>query len=613
LATSRAALNLQGEHIFVVSPLPLPELANLPPLSVLAEIPAVALLLARTQALNPKFQLTAHNAAEIGAICVRLDGLPLAIELAAARLKLLAPRDLLRRLDRRLSILTHGSRDLPERQQTLSATIDWSYRLLDVDEQIWFERCSVFVGEWTVEAVEGLDERLRWRTQEDPLDPRNDPSSAAKPRHEGSQLNILAALVDKSLLQVRTNDVGEMRFSMLETLREFAAERLQERGADSAVQQAHADYYFHLVEPWDMNATGWITNIERELDNLRVALRWYMSSRERIETALHLAKVLGRFWYWRDWISEARWWLEQLVEKSEHIRSEARAYLLNGTARTAMVQGDSKRARELNEAALKLSRELGVTDQMASALISLGTIYSWQGDIERAVASYEEGLAAGEGVTPQVQSNLRYMLAGTLIDAGRDYPRALTLYEECLAISRQHNLILTESMTLAALGIAYAYTGELARAGELLPEALRMQREMNNTMASGWTLQYLALFELLRGDHAAAEGYFFESLSMLPQGGAQHVVPLSLEGLAGILSLCQQPAQAARLLGAAEALRELIQHQRAPVEQPLYDQIVASVQAQLSEQEFQSAWQSGRKLSGTEAIAEARAHSNLPQ
>jgi tetratricopeptide (TPR) repeat protein len=203
------------------------------------------------------------------------------------------------------------------------------------------------------------------------------------------------------------------------------------------------------------------------------------------------------------------------------------------------------------------------------------------------------------------------MLAGTLIDAGIEYPRALGLYEECLSLTRQHKLLLTESMTLAAMGMTYAYTGELARAGELLPEALRIQRELNNTMAIGWTLQYLALFEFMRGQPDIAEGFFFESLSMVPQGGAQHVVPLSLEGLAGILSLRQQPAQAARLLGAAETLREQIQHPRAPVEKPLCSQIVASVQAQLSEQEFQSAWQGGIKLSGGQAIDEARSHSKL--
>jgi predicted ATPase/DNA-binding SARP family transcriptional activator len=602
LATSRATLNLQGERLFAVSPLPLPDLAHLPPVSVLANVPAVALLLARTQALNPRFQLTAQNATEIGSICVRLDGLPLAIELAAARLKLLPPRDLLRRLDRRLPILTYGSRDLPERHQTLRATIDWSYRLLDIDEQIWFERCSVFIGEWTLEAVEGLDERLRWR------------SETQHENHSGASnhLDILTSLIDKSLLQVRTDAADETRFSMLETIREFAAERLQQRGSALSVHQAHADYYLNLVEPWDMNATGWIASIERELGNLLAALRWYMNSDEGMESALRLSKVLGRFWYWRDWISEARWWLEQLVEKSEGIRSELRAHLLNGTAIMAVVQGDAKRAIELNEAALELSRELGLTNQVASSLNSLGTIFSRQGDVDRAVAYYEEGLAAGQqDVTPQVQSNLRYMLAGTLIDAGQDYPRALALYEECLAISRQHKLLLTESMTLAALGVAYAFTGELARAGELLPEALRMQREMNNTMAIGWTLQFLALLEYFRADYPAAEHYFFESLSMTPQGGAQYIVPVSLEGLAGILSLRQRPAQAARLLGAAEALREAIQHQRAPVEKPLYSQILASVQAQLPEQELREQWQSGRKLSSAQAIAEARSYSDI--
>jgi predicted ATPase len=201
LATSRAALNLQGEQTSLVPPLPLPDLAHLPPPTALADVPAVALLLARTRALNPQFQLTDDNAADLAAICVWLDGLALAIELAAARLKLLAPRDLLRRLERRLALLTTGSRDLLERQQTLRATIDWSYRLLDVAEQLWFERCSVFVGGWTLADAEALEQRLHGSAA------LRSPEDAAGVK----LLDLLAALVDKSLVQVHSANDGEPR------------------------------------------------------------------------------------------------------------------------------------------------------------------------------------------------------------------------------------------------------------------------------------------------------------------------------------------------------------------------------------------------------------------
>jgi len=289
LATSRAALNLQGEHTFAVPPLPLPDLAHLPPLATLATVPAVALLLARTQALNPRFQLTADNATDLAVICVRLDGLPLALELAAARLKLLAPRDLARRLDKRLALLTHGSQDLPERQRTLRATIDWSYRLLNVDEQLWFERCSIFVGSWTIAALEGLNAQLH----------SSQPSATSLPAvdHSADLLNVLAALTDKSLVQVVMTEQGETRFTLLETMREFAAEQLQERGATEIVAQAHADYYRTLIEPWDVNAPTWLADMEGELDNIRAALRWYLSRPDQIEPALRLGYRLGRICY----------------------------------------------------------------------------------------------------------------------------------------------------------------------------------------------------------------------------------------------------------------------------------------------------------------------------
>ena len=567
LATSRAALNLSGEHILPVPPLPLPDLADLPVLDVLAAIPAVALLLARTQALNPRFQLTADNAAEVAAICVRLDGLPLTIELAAARLKLLPPRDLVRRLDQRLTVLTHGSRDLPERQQTLRATIEWSYRLLDRDEQIWFERCSIFVGGWTLAAVEALDERLRWR------DPTGGPAL----------LDLLAALVDKSLVQVQTSDEGEMRFSLLETLREFAAEQLQARGTVDHVAAAHADYYRTLVAPWDKKAPAWLTNIEQELDNLRAALRWYLGRAESIELALQLGAILHRFWYWRDWLSEGRWWLEQLVTKSEGLHTESRATLLSGTALLATAQGDVARAIELHEENLQLCQALQLGRQRASSLNALGTIYARQGNFPHAITYLEEALAVARQIdNPDALSSAYYMLAGILVDEGRDIGRALGLYEACLAFARQHRLAVVESMTLAALGIACALTGDLVRAAELLPAALQMQRAMKTTMAIGWTLQYLGILAYQQADYGRAAHYFIESLEAAPQGGSQFIVPPSLEGIAGIMSGRGQAERAARLLGAAEALRETLDLHRPPIEQPLYNQIRAGVQTQLS-------------------------------
>ena len=596
LATSRAALNLHGEHTYPVPPLPLPDLAHLPPLATLATVPAVALLLARTQALNPRFQLTADNAADVAAICVRLDGLPLALELAAARLKLLAPRDLARRLDKRLALLTHGSQDLPERQRTLRATIDWSYRLLDVDEQIWFERCSVFVGSWTVAALEGLHTQRQNRTLDAPF--------AAL---STTLLDVLAALTDKSLVQVVTTDAGETRFTLLETMREFAAEQLQERGAADAVAQAHADYYWTLIEPWEINAPTWLADIERELDNLRAALRWYLSRPEQLEVAMRLGYRLARFWYWRDWLSEGRWWLDQLIAKSAGMASALRADVLTAAALQATVQGDSVQALALHDENLKLCAQLNLGRQRANSLNALATLYARKGDLPRAIGYLEESLTlAREIQNPDALCNACYMLAGILADAGRDRERALALYEECLGVARAHQRPIVESMTLAALGHLALFTGDLARAAELLPQALAMQQAMNASMALGWTHVYLGVLALLQGDSDRSAHYFLQSLEAAPQGGAQYVIPFTLEGLAGVCNLRQQPEQGAQLLGAAEALRASLENPRAPIEVGFYTTIRTGIQTQLEPSALQCAWQRGRQLTTAQAIAEAR-------
>lgn len=591
LATSRAALNVQGEHSLFVPPLPLPDLRDLPPLDALANVPSVALLLARTQALAPSFELCAENAADLAAICVRLDGLPLAIELAAARLKLLAPRDLLRRLDRRLAVLTSGARDLPDRQQTLRATIDWSYRLLDTDQQIWFERCSVFVGGWTLAAAEGLHEQLGW------------PGYGAT-----ETLDALAALVDKSLIQVSAGADGETRFTMLETIREFAAERLYERGASTVVAQAHADCFRELVEPWDVNAPEWLGQIERDLDNLRAALRWYGDSTDGAEFALRLGNVLARFWYWRDQISEGRRWLDQVVRQSAGLESEARADVLNWSALFANVQGDTVYGTELHQASLQVSKQLQLLRPQANSLIGLGTMYARKGDYPGAIAAFEESLAIGRQLdNPTQLANACYMLANVLIDQGTEIARGLALYEECLATARKHGMKVVESMALAALGEAYALMGELARAETLLPEALCLQRDMKATMAISWTLLYLGVLAYQQANDESAQQYLFESLDASSQGGAQFVAPIALEGMAGVLSMRLQGERAVRLLGAAEALRESLDLQRPPIEQPFYNRILASVRSQLSEIALHKAWQVGRKLNLEQAIGEAKA------
>jgi predicted ATPase/DNA-binding SARP family transcriptional activator len=593
LATSRTALHVQGEHSLLVPPLPLPDLAHLPPLNVLSTIPSVALLLARTQALNPRFQLTPANAANLAAICVRLDGLPLAIELAAARLKLLTPLDMLRRLDRRLAALTIGPRDLPDRQRTLRATIDWSYRLLDTDEQYLFERVAVFAGSWSLEAAEAV-------------------CAAQGTKYTFiSNVNVLdglAVLVDKSLVQYAIAEDGAIRFSMLETIREYAAEQLVQRGAWEALSQAHAGYYVTILKHCDWNALEWIGHLARDHDNLRAMLRWYLDHTDGVEQLLEISQILGRFWYWSNHHTEGRWWFKRILAQSEGIRTTARAEALQQAASLAAVQGDNAGAITLFEANLQLCLELGLMRQRARALSGLGIVRCRQGDFAAAVVALEEAVVLARQLSdPELLSAKLIDLGSVLVDQGRDIARAIALYEEGLAIARAQRLPVVESMGLTSLGIALTMSGSYTRAAEVLGEALRLQRELRATMAAAWTHQYLGMLAYLQEDYVNARQYFGESLAATSQGGGVDVVPSSLDGLAGVASAQHQPVRAARLLGAAEALRQEIDCVLPPIEQPHYNRIRMSVCVQLSEDTMKTAWQAGHRLTLKQAIVEATA------
>ena len=294
VVTSRAVLRLTGEHVYAVPPLALPDASQLPPLDVLAQLGAVALFVTRVRARLGNFRLTATNAPEIAAICLRLDGLPLALELAAARAALLSPRALLARLDHRLALLADGPRDLPERQRTLRATIDWSYELLDVGEQLLLGRLAVFAGGWTLEAAEAVSGMVGATTAD--------------------VLAGLHALLDKQLVNRSTGAGGEFRFTMLETIREYALERLTARGELEATQQAHAQYFLEFAERAAPALHGpaqisWLDRLEAEHANLRVAFTSILNT-ESTGSALRLGDALRHFWVVRGHLAEGRSWLD---------------------------------------------------------------------------------------------------------------------------------------------------------------------------------------------------------------------------------------------------------------------------------------------------------------
>jgi predicted ATPase/DNA-binding CsgD family transcriptional regulator len=399
MVTSREVLHVRTEHEFPVPPLPLPDPKQLPDLAALSHFTAVALFLQRAQATKPDFQLTHANARAIAEICARLDGLPLAIELAAARIKLLPPQALLARIDQRLAMLTSASRDVPTRQQTLRNTIAWSYNLLETSEQRLFWRLSVFVGGCTIEAAEAVCTALDKGNQALPV------------------LDQVASLVDKSLLQQTEQEGDDPRLVMLETIRDYGLEYLTLHGELEATRQAHALYYLALAEDaerelWGLQQASWLERLEREHDNLRATMQWWLQQEQTpdiVEFALRFGGALGRFWEGHGHWSEGRKFLEQALASSEGVEASVRFKALYALGWLVNVQGDSDPAETSTGDALWAARLWGAAESLREATgVPLPPVYRADYELWVAAARAQSGeqafaaaWAEGRKMTPE--------------------------------------------------------------------------------------------------------------------------------------------------------------------------------------------------------------------
>ncbi len=570
LATSRAPLRLGGEHQFPVPPLPLPDVAGPMHVAVFERSPAVELFSQRARAVLPDFELTAANAGVVAGICRRLDGLPLAIELAAARVKLLPPRALLDRLDRGLQLLAGGGRDLPERQRTLRDAIAWSYDLLEAGERALFRRLAVFAGGCTLEAVEDVC------------------GSGAEDQVESSALDGLASLVDNSLVVSRSDpstcqEDEEPRFTMLETIREYALERLTSGGEADEAHRRHARYYLALAEAAQLEDSerldgaerlSRLMRLEREHDNLRSALRWAVEGRE-VETAARLALALWRFWMDRSHLSEGRRWIEAVLDLN---RAEGRT----GGAPPALPARTE-----------------------AYLLHVAGILASMQGDYDRAVALHEAGMAAYRDLDHKrgVSASLRQL--GVVAGAQGDYESGVRLHEQSLALARELGGTWDVAFNVCALADAVRGQRDLARATTLLEESLALFRRLEDTWGIGLALASLGDVACEVGDYAHASRLYEESLDLYQKAGLNFGVPIHLEGLARVAAAQGRPGRAARLCGASAALREEIGRPLPPADRPEHERTEAAARAVLGEAAFESEWAKGYALSLEEAITDA--------
>ncbi len=668
LATSREALGITGEATYRVPSLSRPDPRRLQSLEELTQFESVRLFVERGIHSQPRFALTEANAKAVAHICHRLDGIPLAIELAAARVKVLTADQIAARLDDRFRLLTGGSRTGLPHHQTLRAAMDWSHDLLSKGERTLLRRLSVFAGGFNLEAVEAV-------CTGDGVD-------------VVSVLDLVANLVDKSLV-VAEGLNGETRYRLLETIRQYGLERLQASGEVATARGRHLDWYLGLAEQAEPelqgpDQVGWLDRLEMEHDNLRAALEWAKTEERGAEAGLRLAGALHQFWAMRGYLSEGREWLEGFVERSK-VASSARAKAVYGAGDlasdqgdygraealceesmglyrnlgdklgialslnvlailtrnrgdhrraitlleeslalcrelghvwalaetlhilglTVRRQGDYERAKALFEESLTLWRESGDKWGLARALGSLGVVARLQGDYERARALHEQSLALSKELGHRSEVAEELQTLGTVAQNQGDYARATALYEECLVLSRELGHKVPVAVSLLSLGIVSHYQGDNERARELVEEAKALLVPLGLKQQIAVCLITLGIVAYAQGNGERAIALYRECLAMYQELGDKRGIAECLECLASVGAAANQAERAARLLGAAEALREAIRAPLPPSNRPTYELTVATVRDRLKEEAFAEAWAQGRVMSMEEAIAEA--------
>lgn len=556
LATSHEPLRVGGETVWALRPLALPQRADAP-LEVLAATDAISLFCERAAEATVGFVLNAENAGVVTDICALLEGIPLAIELASARVRTLSVGQIRGRLNDRFALLTSGGRTIPPRHQTLRALIDWSYDLLPESERAVLRQLSVFAGGWTLEAAEAVIGR--------------------------GTLESLSDLVDKSMVAADHSRPNQPRYHLLETIRQYALERLVVTGEDQLVRTRHLETWLQFAEAAAPKLYGpeqeeGLQRLESDHDNLRAALLWAIESKQ-CRAALHLGSALGWFWFVRGYLSEGRQWLQQALTLARDSTVMERA------------ASDERRC-------------------YAAALQTDGKLAEAQGDYTTTWARNEEGLAIFRDVgdEPGVALSLHWL--GVVAVYRGEYDRARTLHEECLAIYRALGDQGGVGFSLNWLGICACHQGEYAMAHSLHREGLAIFRELGDTRNIAMSLDCLGTATLGEGDSAAARAFHEESLRVFAALGDKKSVAECLPRLAAVAVEQRQPHRAAQLLGAVEAILERIHARLDPAEQAGFDDTSTAARACLDETKFASAWAAGRALTLDNAIAYALGSDN---
>ena len=622
LATSQTRLGVPGEAIWPVPPLSIPPAED--DLAVVVEAESVRLLCDRAALARPGFSLTARNAANIAEICRRLDGIPLAIELAAARLSTLTPAQLAARLGNRFGVLTGGSRTKPARHRTLRAAISWSHDLLDQQEQVCFRRMAVFSGGCTIDAAEAVC------------------ADASLPAE--AVLDTVTSLVDRSLLTTEER-CGSMRYGMLESVRQYAREQLVQSGEDDQVSRRHLAWLLDLAGRADLDGadqSAWLDLLEADHDNFRAGLEWALAARQA-DSALALTGALAAFWVVRGYAGEGRHWLgAALSAATAHEDPRARATALDGAAQLAFAHADFPAEWEYLQESLGIWRELGQAAQVAQCLSDLAMVAHVRGEFGAARSLLDEALTSARLAGDQRQIAMALNGLGRLALHQDDPPQAAAYLEESLASIRQTGDLRRATVILGNLALATRNQGRISLARARMDEQLASARELGDRKLIGWALTNLGRAAVEAGDltaararqdealylaeaigdrrlemyaltnrgevcqaskdYPAARAFHQRSLELAQALGEPRIVADNLEELARVEAADASPALAARLLGAAQALRERMSEPITGPDLARHDHVIANVRRALGDEQYQAAWDEGRSMPEQQAI-----------
>ena len=589
MVTSRAALHVYGEHEFPVPPLAMPDSLTMAPAEVLSQYPAIALFLQRAVAVKPDFELNRENAPAVAEICARLDGLPLAIELAAARVKVLSPASMRTRLTSRLQLLTGGARDMPQRQQTLRGAIDWSHDLLSPAEQKLFRRLSVFVGGCTLEGVESV------------CDTKGD--------LDLDLLDGMASMVDKSLAQQVEQAEGESRFVMLETIREYALEKLEASGEEALSKRAHAAYCLVLAEEEATEQSGaeaaeWLERFAVEHDNFRAGLDWLTETGDA-EWGLRLGAALFRFWEMREYFAEGRGRLGKLLKlagAAAPTKPRARALFAAGVL--AAAQGDYTSADGLVGESLDIARQLGDKQGAAVYLNALAVNARDRGDLPFARSLFEESLVLWRELGDQKAVARSLSNLSNIVKLQGDNARARSLHAECLSIFRGLGDRPGVAWSLNYQGDVARDQGECAAARTLYEQGLAIFRELGDRWGIAGTLADLGSLAREQGNFPTARSLYRESIKVFQELDHKRGIARLLEYFACSAAAQLEAERSLRLAGAAAALRQNIGAPLTPAEQTKLEASLHPARQALANTVGVTAWLEGWALPVEKAIEE---------